>query len=253
MVDNVSCHLSSSRYLRTSGSRGEPTIEIMACLTCYGQRTDCSIVGEVIVCRCTSSAICIPCYAIFALRLIELSGISSFTLYSNNRRRPCVVKCIVMRIGGCLRRGCTAIFRRFTISHLIGLQSRTVAVFPSDGIFTFGLVVNRRIGLCAFNGCKLCRIPSGERIIPLDILLISRISPCIRRGLTVFQLQIVEYRLTIIIHKRNLIFLGCLIELRNISLVSLDLGKAVAACALEFPACKLERVCTVVRLVRIFR
>ena len=157
-----------------------------------------------------------------------------------------------MVIGRGFRRGSTAIYRCFSVCHLIGLQGRTVAVFPSDGIFAFGLVVISNVCLRALHFGEGCRCPSCERIGPFCILF-ARISPSIRRGLTVFQLQIVEHGLTIIIYKRNLVFLCGLIELRDIGLVALHLRKAVAACALESPASKLKRERTIVWLVRIFR
>ena len=253
MIGHVGCYFRSSRYLRTTGSRSKPTIERIAFLTCNRQRTDCSVIREVRIFRSAGSAISgsIPRHSILTRCLVELSSISSLANYSNNCRRPCIVKYETICISRILRRGITAIYRCFSVCHLIGLQGRTVAVNPRDCIFAFSLVVISDICLRALHFGEGCRSPTRKRIGPFCILF-ARIIPSIRRGLTVFQLQIVEHGLAIIIHKRNLIFLGCLIVLRNIGLVALDLCKAVAACALEPPAGELERVGAVVRFVRVF-
>ena len=155
MIDNIRCYFRRIRYLRTTGSRSKPTVERMAFLGCYRQRTDCGIVREFGILRCTSSAIrCgIPCYFVLTLRLIELSGISGFTLYINNRRRPCVIKRKVLGICRCLSRSITAIFRSISVCYLIRLQGRTVAIYPSDGIFAGRLIIHCRINsiLCYLN------------------------------------------------------------------------------------------------------
>ena len=184
--------------------------------------------------------------------LSKLCRIGSLTGYRCKRRRPRVIELITMFSSRSLGRSrSTRICRRSTIFHIGSRQGITIPIQPSNRIRTFGFTIGGGIGLRAFHLRESSRSPTGEDISPFGILLVKAGSgrTIVRRHSVILQLRPVEHRLAVLVHEGDTIFLCGLGKLRYVCLVTLDLSKAVAACAIQFPTTEVKRICTVVRLV----